>query len=137
MEYQVPQFIDVESKIIGPLTLKQFVYVAGGVGLCVILFHFLPFIIAALASIPVAVFAGALAFYKVNNKPFIAIAESAFRFYTSSHLFLWHKEPNHISAAPAAPVAPTHVAPRLTRGKLRELAWSLDIRSDNTHTHNT
>ena len=33
MMFSVPQFIDVEDKIIGPLTLKQFIYLAGGAGL--------------------------------------------------------------------------------------------------------
>ena len=42
MRFQVPQFIEVEDKIFGPLTFKQFVYVTGGVGLAVILFLFLP-----------------------------------------------------------------------------------------------
>lgn len=134
MEYSVPQFIEVESKIIGPLTLKQFIYIAGGIGLCVILFHFLPFFIAVLASIPVAGFAGALAFYKVNNKPFISVVESAFQFYTSSHLFLWRKEQKEVVPGKPAPASGTaqsgsslHTDTRLTRGKLRELAWSLDI----------
>ena len=30
MQYQVPQFIEVEDKIFGPLTFKQLVYVVGG-----------------------------------------------------------------------------------------------------------
>ena len=42
MDYQVPQFIEVEDKLVGPLTFKQFVYLAGGAGICVILFVFLP-----------------------------------------------------------------------------------------------
>ncbi len=131
MEYQVPQFIEVESKIVGPLTLKQFIYLAGGGGICVILFHFLPFFLAILASLPVAGFSGALAFYKVNNKPLVSTVEAAFHFYTSSRLFLWHKEPKQVvvekKAAGAAGAAPAAAA-RLTRGKLHELAWSLDVR---------
>jgi hypothetical protein len=42
MHYQVPQFIEIEDKIFGPLTLKQFIYLAGGVGLCLIFFSLLP-----------------------------------------------------------------------------------------------
>ncbi len=135
MEYQVPQFIEVESKIIGPLTLKQFIYIAGGIGLCVILFRFLPFFIAVLASIPVAGFAGALAFYKINSKPFVSTVESAFHFYTSSHLFLWHKELGHVGsveqAAKKNPIVPSRTAIHLTRGKLHELARSLDMPTHN------
>jgi len=129
MEYQVPQFIEVESKIIGPLTLKQFIYIAGGIGLSVIFFHFLPFLVAILVSLPVAGFAGALAFYKVNNKPFITVVESAFHFYTSSHLFLWHKEQKKatVEKTKTVPTTSMDTNVRLTRGKLHELAWSLDV----------
>lgn len=139
MEYQVPQFIEVEDKIIGPLTLKQFIYVAGGGGLCVVFFSYLPFVFATLLSLPVAAFAGALAFYKVNGKPFIEMLEAGFNYYTGAKLFLWkHSEPKAVKQAPAAPAATAtdemraaRGAPKLTRGRLSELAWSLDIKTQN------
>ena len=129
MKYQVPQFVDVESKIIGPLTLKQFIYVAGGIGACFLLLRFLPFLIAILVSIPIAGFAGALAFYKVNGKPFERIIEVAVAYYSSSRFFIWKKEqvpikPKIVSTAPST-VAQQDVV-RLTRGKLHSLARSLD-----------
>lgn len=134
MEYQVPQFIGVESKIVGPLTLRQFIYISGGVGLVFILFKFLPFLFAALLSLPVIGFVAALSFYKVNNKPFINIVESAVKFYTSSHLFLWRKDRKR--APVAAPAVSVHTeipaSARLTRGKLHELAQTLDIKSDES-----
>ncbi len=133
MEYQVPQFIEVESKIVGPLTLRQFIYITGGAGLCLVLFKFLPFFLAALLSLPVAGLAGALSFYKINNKPFISIVEAAAKFYTSSRLFLWRKEQHNVSTKNTlpVPVAPHEQSPHLTRGKLHELAWSLDIKNTN------
>lgn len=138
MEYQVPQFIEVESKIVGPLTLRQFIYIAGGAGLCLALFKFLPFFLAALLSLPVAGFAGALSFYKINNKPFINVVEAAAKFYTSSRLFLWRKEQHEMpkKTAPVKPVAAHVQNSHLTRGKLHELAWSLDIKTPkNTRPH--
>ena len=42
MQFQVPQFIEVEDKIFGPLTFKQFVYVLGGAGACYLLWRVLP-----------------------------------------------------------------------------------------------
>jgi energy-coupling factor transporter transmembrane protein EcfT len=127
MEYQVPQFIEVEDKVFGPFSLKQFIYLAGGIGLCVIIFLSLPFFVAVILGIPVVVFTGALAFYKVNNKSFIDIVEAAFNFYTNGRLYLWKKQPKE--AAPvAAPVQETREKLRLTEGRLKELAWSLDIK---------
>jgi PrgI family protein len=131
MEYQVPQFIEVEDKIVGPLTLKQFIYVAGGAGLCIVFFVYLSKIVAILLSLPVAALAGALAFYKINGKPFVEFLEAGFGYYTRSKLFLWKRADapeTPAVTAESAPTAPstTKGAPRLTRGKLSELAWSLD-----------
>ncbi|MDB5265412.1 MAG: seg [Parcubacteria group bacterium] len=128
MEYQVPQFIEVENKIFGPLTLRQFVFLAGGVGMCVGLILYLPFIIGAALSVPIMGLALALAFYKVNNKSFLDILEAGFIYYTGGRLYLWKKEQK--SETPAivqATVAPVREKLGLSQGKLKDLAWSLDI----------
>ncbi|HUY62617.1 MAG TPA: PrgI family protein [Candidatus Paceibacterota bacterium] len=136
MEYQVPQFVEVEDKIIGPLTLKQFIYIAGGIGLCILFFVYLPLIVSILLSLLVSGLTGALAFYKVNGKPFIDILEAGFNYYTGAKLFLWkHEAPTKKEQSAAAAAAAeaqaaaqaAHATPRLTRGKLSELAWSLDV----------
>lgn len=123
----MPQFIDVEDKIFGPLTFKQFVYLAGGGGLSVVLFVFLPKIVAILFIAPVAALAVALAFYKVNEKPFIFFMEAALRYMVTKKLYVWKKEPKkpvteHVDVS----TAPLDV-PRLSDSRLRDLAWSLDI----------
>lgn len=140
MEYQVPQFIEVEDKIVGPLTLRQFIYLAGAGGLCIIFFVYLNIFIAFLLSAPIVGLAAALAFYKVNGKPFIEVLEAGFNYYTRSKLFLWKHQPmkeaemNAAAAAAAAADAAAreqaapHAAPKLTRGRLSELAWSLDVK---------
>jgi hypothetical protein len=131
MEYQVPQFIEVEDKIFGPFTLKQFIYIAGGVGLCAILVLYLPLVVGIIIAIPVAVFTGALAFFKVNNKPFVEIMEAAFTYYIGNRLYLWKKEKNRPDAAPVKkPVDPARLG--LTQSKLKDLAWSLDIKDQET-----
>lgn len=140
MEYHVPQFIEVEDKIIGPLTLRQFIYIAGGAGLCIVFFAYFSFIFALLFSLPVAAFAAALAFYRVNGKSFIEMLEAGFNYYMGAKLFLWKhhvpKQEEEHAAATAAAAVETEAAlkkaartPRLTRGKLSELAWSLDVKN--------
>ncbi len=132
MEYQVPQFIEVENKIVGPLTLKQFIYLAGAGGLCIVFFAYLPIVFAVIFSLPVAGLAAALAFYKVNGKPFVEVLEAGFNYYTGAKLFLWkHQEPKIQKRTPAVetPRAP-RAAVKLTRGKLSELAWSLDVQQN-------
>lgn len=144
MEYQVPQFIEVENKIIGPLTFRQFVYLAGAGGLVIVFFSYFPFVAALLLSVPAVALGGALAFYKVNGKPFISILEAGFNFYSGSKLFLWRHEDKPEAArkpegsttaaseGPRRDMTATYGAsnpssgPRLTRDRLSELAWSLD-----------
>ncbi|MBP9757972.1 MAG: PrgI family protein, partial [Candidatus Pacebacteria bacterium] len=78
MQFQVPQFIEVEDKIFGPFTFKQFVYIAGGLGLAYLLWRLLPTFVAAPLVIGVMGFAVALAFMQYNGRPFMVALESAF-----------------------------------------------------------
>ncbi|KKQ83505.1 MAG: hypothetical protein UT07_C0003G0005 [Parcubacteria group bacterium GW2011_GWB1_38_8] len=133
MRFQVPQFIEVEDKIFGPLTFKQFIYVAGGAGICVILFIFLPKFLAIPISLPVALFSGALAFYKVNGKPFINIVEAFLKYTLTNKLYIWKKEEKPIQKAASAQGSgePKQVyVPKLSESKLKELTWSLDIKEN-------
>ena len=128
MQYQVPQFIEVEDKIIGPFTIKQFVYVVGGAGMCFIAYNYLYIYIAIPIMAAVAGLSLALAFYKVNNKPFIDFMESAFLFYTKGNLYIWKKEDKKIVQSDDGGAEKKQVfVPRLSESKLKELSWSLDI----------
>ena len=128
MKYQVPQFIEIEDKIIGPLTIKQFVYMAGGAGMAFIAYRFLPFILAVPVMAVVIILGLALAFYKVNDRNFIEFLESMFNYYTKDKLYIWKKEQKKIERRKTTDVAPNQVyVPRLSDSKLKELSWSLDI----------
>lgn len=136
MRYQVPQFIEVEDKLFGPLTMKQFIYVGGGAGLSFILYRLIPYLFISIMFIaPVAVFFLALAFYKPNGKPFADMVESAVNYWFNSKLYIWKKtEPkprtdaNVTSAANADKENVSSFAvPKLSDSKLKELTWSLDV----------
>jgi hypothetical protein len=128
MRFQTPQFIDVEDKIFGPLTFKQFVYLVGGAGLIFIFWKLLPLFVAVILIVPAAIFAGALAFYKVNNKPFINVLQAGFSYFSGPKLYIWKKSPPKISSSKevSAPVAPEYV-PKLSDSKLKDISWSLGI----------
>ncbi len=69
-QFVVPQFIDVEAKIIGPITAPQFLILLAAtlvIALCYRLLHFTPFLII---TIIIVVLAGTFAFAKVNGRPF-------------------------------------------------------------------
>src|SRR3989338_721380 len=92
MRFQIPQFIDVEDKIFGPFTLKQFIYIAGGASVATVAALFLGPFLGLLVSSPIIVLALALAFYKVKNRPFIFVLESAFKYMTKDKLYIWKKK---------------------------------------------
>jgi hypothetical protein len=134
MRFQVPQFIEVEDKIFGPLTLKQFIYMAGGGGLSFIVYSFLDNI--TLAIVPIIIIMGisfTFAFYKINNKPFVNVVEAAFKYYLGGKLFIWKKEQkmrpqNTTDALKDAKNYASIMVPKISDSKLKDLSWSLDIK---------
>lgn len=92
MRFEVPQFIEIEDKIFGPFTWKQFVYLGGGVGLAAVLFFTTPFIVFVLFGAPIAGLAALLAFYPVNNRPFSNFLEAMVYFYKNSRVYHWRKK---------------------------------------------
>ena len=130
MQYQVPQFIELEDKIFGPLTLKQFIYIAGAGGVCLVFFTLLPIYITIILGTPVILFGLALAFYEVNGRPFIVALEHGFSYFFGAKLYLWkQRQPSQekVSGAAATKTA-NPLVPKLSESKLRDLSWSLNIK---------
>lgn len=93
MQFQVPQFIDIEDKIVGPLTLKQFLYLAGNAGLAYIFYSIIPVAaIGVLVAIALLSFGGLLAFYKYNNRPLIKMVSAVFFYYLKPRLYIWRPQ---------------------------------------------
>lgn len=91
MQFEVPQFIEIEDKIFGPLTWRQFVYLAGGGGIAVVLF-LISFILFLLIGLPIAALAVALAFFPFNNQPFSRLLESMYNYALGHKLYLWQQK---------------------------------------------
>jgi hypothetical protein len=131
MRYQVPQFIEIEDKIFGPLTFKQFAYIVGGVGVGLIAYKLLSLFWAIIVMVPVAIVSGSLAFYRPNNRPFIDTLEAAFNFVLTSKLYIWHKEDKKINPSSTKQIMEAAkssvMVPKLSQSKLKDLTWSLDI----------
>ena len=111
MQFEVPQFIEIEDKIFGPLTWRQFLYLGGGVGLAVAIF-FYSFLLFVFFGLPLALLAGALAFYPVNNRPFSYFLEAIINYLRGQRLYLWRKKSDMVhSVAPATKSAPLYATP--------------------------
>jgi hypothetical protein len=137
MQFQVPQFIEVEDKIFGQLTIKQFVYLAGGAGLSYIAYRILGSLLFSFLPIAIIIgFSCALAFFKVNNKPFIYIVEAAFKYLFSSKLYIWKKVDRQVQGSikesekleKDAREMASLMVPKISDSKLKDLTWSLDIK---------
>lgn len=132
MQFQIPQFIEVEDKIFGPLTFRQFVYLAGGIGSAYLVFRMLPFIIALPLMGVIVGLAATLAFFQYNGRPFILAIEHGFYFLLHPKLYLWNNERKLQKAAAkktdfGAQGSQVYV-PKLSDSKLHELSWALDIK---------
>ena len=140
MRFQVPQFIEVEDKIFGPLTIKQFIYLLAGGGISFIVYSFIPGLVFKIILIlPIIGGALALAFYKINNKPLLNVIESAFNYYTNGKLYIWKKEEKQIIRKQVAPEGASlgdFYVPKLSDSKLKDLTWSLDIKQSANPAQN-
>lgn len=69
-QFTVPQFIDVEDKIIGPITARQFVIMLAGALLIAVCYKILTFTVFLTIGFFIFSACGILAFFKVNGMPF-------------------------------------------------------------------
>jgi hypothetical protein len=134
MQFHIPQYIDIEDKLFGPLTLKQGIYVAGGLGAAYLIYRLIPYVfISGPIILAIGLLTWALGFYPKEKlgRPFIEILEAALSYAMKDKLYTWkktEKEPtgekneNFISAA--GPVTPT-----IRAGTLSSKSFGLDIRS--------
>ncbi len=128
MQYQVPQFIEIEDKIFGPLTFKQFLYVGGGAALGFIFWVALPKFLAIVIGAPIVGFFMAAAFCKVNGRPFLVFIEGAIKYTLSSKLYIWKKTEKKIEKKEEVPQVQNQMSlPKLSQSKLREISWGLDV----------
>jgi hypothetical protein len=94
MKFTVPQFIEREAKLIGPLTFNQFLYV-GAAGLISFIIYFsFSFTVFIFSVIILGSTALAFAFLKVNGAPLAKFLVNFFKFNLSPKNYLWKKKGN-------------------------------------------
>ena len=91
-QFQIPQFIDIEDKVIGFLTIKQFFYL---LALPAVLYglHFVLtpgyLVLLTVIFLPISL---AFAFGKVNGRPFKVVFSNFVRFSMGGSLYVWRRE---------------------------------------------
>lgn len=92
MQFQVPQFIETEDKIVGPFTMRQFIYVGIAGGISAMLYFTVQTLVWAIASIILFGGAAALAFIKIEGRPLFNVMTAALGFYWKPQTYLWQPE---------------------------------------------
>lgn len=92
MLFNVPQFIDIEDKIVGPLTARQLGWLALGSIITLILYGLLDKSSFVFSVIIVAIIFGGLAFYRPYNQPLIKFITSSIMFATRPKMYVWKRE---------------------------------------------
>lgn len=133
MRFEVPQFIEIEDKIFGPFTWRQFIYLAGGVGFAGVLFLVAPIYVFILIGLPLGGLAVLLAFYRINNRPFETFLESMLGYFRKTRLYLWrksgtgiyHDDPNANQASKTV----TNYIPKSNNKNLSSLSRKLELKA--------
>ncbi len=131
MRFVIPQFIEIEPKIIGPITPRQFILLVIGGGtifLCYKIFSFWTFLIITLFFLlPILI---AFTFIKVNGRPFHFFVLAVLQTTKKPNLRVWKKEvvfeKELVIKKEKKITEPFKPRPPLPRGRLSELALWVD-----------
>ena len=91
MRFTVPQFIEHEAKIVGPLTFRQFSFVGVAAAICFILYYAVPFSVFLAACFILSGGAVALAFLKIGGRSLSTVFSNFLKFSVSTRIFIWRK----------------------------------------------
>jgi len=135
-QFVVPQFIDVEDKVIGPISVRQFLTLLVGGALIFANYQlgykliFQNFWMFAISSIFIFAVSGLFAFFKVNGRPFHYFLLNLFVTAQKPRLRVWNKrlqrsdlDTREIEVEVAAPLP---VKGPLNVSKLTELSLVVD-----------
>lgn len=128
-QFIVPQFIEVEDKIIGPITTRQFI-----MGVVILLILFLAYRFADLTlfiveAVLLVAFYIVVAFVRINGRPFYYFVLNVMRSLRRPRLRLWGKENLAWHALEAVVVAPPQAGParkKIVDENLSALSLMLD-----------
>jgi hypothetical protein len=128
MLINVPQYIDVEDKIAGPLTAKQLGWIVGLGIILLVLWNMLPKPVFFILGLPLSVLFVALAFYKPYGQPLGSFVIFGIMYFFRPKVYFWKRTPQrNVQAAPKVQATEKYLPEkRLTSQSLKDLAQLLD-----------
>ncbi|MDP2683555.1 MAG: hypothetical protein Q8P20_00710 [bacterium] len=128
-QFVVPQFLDVESKIIGPLTVRQFLIFIVGSGLIFVVFKLASFWMAAIEGLLIFAITGVFAFLKINGRPFHFFLVNLLMTLKRPIIKVWRKEYNpddFKKEEKKDPIKQIVIKKRMTNSRLSDLSLVVD-----------
>lgn len=92
MQFVIPQFIDVEDKIIGPITLKQFLFLLGVALVLFFLWYMFKLWFVVVIGAPIVVLAIALVLGKVDGRPLSGFLKAWLNYQINPRFYIWKKK---------------------------------------------
>ncbi|MBM3256577.1 MAG: PrgI family protein [Candidatus Moranbacteria bacterium] len=92
MRFKVPKDVDIEDRIVGPLTLKQMGWLGGGMLICIVFWKTMDFSLFVFFSLLVMGLSAAFAFVRPYNQSLIAFCGSVMLFITKPKLYFWGRK---------------------------------------------
>lgn len=127
-QFTVPQFIDVEDKILGPLSVRQFLILLCSILTDVALWKILTLVYFLLIGVPLLAIAIVFTFAKVNGMPFHFFVLNLVQTFRKPHLRVWDKNlslaevKNYLEASPTLPSPPPPAKNLPSSTRLQELS---------------
>jgi hypothetical protein len=90
-QFTVPQFIDVESKIFGPMSVRQFIILLVGAVLIFVAFQLLTFVLFIIATLAIGGLSLTFAFVKIKGQDFHNFLLNLFQYAKKDKLRIWDK----------------------------------------------
>ncbi|SRR6056297_1717084 len=91
-QFLVPQFIDVEDKIIGPITTRQFVIMLASLLLVFVFYRLFSFFVFLFVAVITVAIAAVFAFARVNGRPIHYFLLNFIQTSKKPRLRVWNKE---------------------------------------------
>lgn len=126
-QFVVPQFIDVEDKIIGSITTRQFLIILGTALILFIDYKIMRFAYFVVTGLPIAGIAATFAFARVNGAPFHLFFLNMLQTTRRPHSRVWYKDETDaeirvaMAAPPAPPLKTEPVKEAVSTSRLQEL----------------
>ncbi len=92
MRFQVPQFTDIEDKIVGPFTLKQFITYVVAVMFLIPVYIYSDLSLFITIAIPVLGIAAVFAHLKIYGKSFGMVVIAGITYMAKGQLYIWRRQ---------------------------------------------